>query len=237
MNLPHQLVPPRAAPADRVLAGALFDWDGTLSDSREALLSAWYQSSEQVLGRRFPIDRAEEDLVFTRPGAEIWSTLASDPDEVTRLAEAFRLAYVEAAAAILPFAGIVSALERLRGAGLALGVVTSKTRSRLLEDAERQLIAPLIDVAICAGETSAPKPDAAPVLAALAALQIEPARAAMIGDTPVDIEAGLSAGVLAVGVAWGHATAAELHAAGAVVVAQTPDELVGLLLGEREDDR
>ena len=34
-----------------------FDWDGTLLDSREALLSAWHAASTEALGRRLPRPR------------------------------------------------------------------------------------------------------------------------------------------------------------------------------------
>jgi beta-phosphoglucomutase-like phosphatase (HAD superfamily) len=49
---------PASPPA---LCAALFDWDGTLSDSRAALLGAWHASTEQVLGRRYPSNPSEED--------------------------------------------------------------------------------------------------------------------------------------------------------------------------------
>ena len=37
---------------------ALFDWDGTLLDSREALLGAWHIATPKVVGRRFPVTLA-----------------------------------------------------------------------------------------------------------------------------------------------------------------------------------
>jgi phosphoglycolate phosphatase len=53
----------------------------------------------------------------------------------------------------------------------------------------------------------------------------------MIGDTPVDVAAGIAAGTRTIGVAWGHAGEAELRAAGAEWVAGDPAQLSALLLG------
>jgi phosphoglycolate phosphatase len=51
----------------------------------------------------------------------------------------------------------------------------------------------------------------------------------MIGDTTYDIAMAVSAGVRAIGVAWGYHAADELLAAGAAAVAETPEELGDLL--------
>jgi phosphoglycolate phosphatase len=56
-----------------------------------------------------------------------------------------------------------------------------------------------------------------------------PADAVMIGDTTYDIAMARSAGVRAVGVAWGYHPASELIAAGAEAVAMTPAELKDIL--------
>ncbi len=57
------------APA-RSVDAALFDWDGTLVDSREALLAAWHESTEAVLGRRYPATAARGGRHLHPPGHE-----------------------------------------------------------------------------------------------------------------------------------------------------------------------
>ena len=52
----------------------------------------------------------------------------------------------------------------------------------------------------------------------------------MIGDTAFDMGLAVNSGVRAIGVAWGYHEAAELVAAGAEWVAQTPDQLGEYLL-------
>lgn len=214
--------------ASPTLGAVLFDWDGTLSDTRAALLASWHQSTEAVLGRRYPADAAEEDVVFTKPGAEIWPAIARDADEADRLAEAFQQAYERHSHMARAFPGVAEVLAALRAGGIRTGVVTSKGRERYEPDALRIAVGGEIDLAVCAGEAP-PKPDPGGVLEALNRLRIEPERAAMVGDTVVDIEAGVRAGAMPIGVGWGHGAGADLLAAGARAVAGTPVQLTRIL--------
>lgn len=59
------------------------------------------------------------------------------------------------------------------------------------------------------------KPDPAPVLQTLQALNMEASQTLVIGDMPVDIAMGKRAGTRAFGVSYGNATAEELQEAGA----------------------
>ena len=84
----------------------LFDWDGTLIDSRAALLAAWHEPSERVLGRRYPVTPEEEDVVFTLPGKEIWPTLVSGEAQLAELASEFQGAYDRNAELVRAFPGV-----------------------------------------------------------------------------------------------------------------------------------
>jgi HAD superfamily hydrolase (TIGR01509 family) len=209
------------------LAAALFDWDGTLLDSRAALLAAWRESTAAEIGRIYPATPAEEDVVFTLPGREIWPTLTHDVDT---LAASFQKAYDRSGERVRAFPGVLEMLDRLRSAGVATAVVTSKSRRRYVPDAQRSGLADAIDVAICAEDVTATKPDPDPVLRALDRLGVSGSDALMAGDTPVDIAAAVAAGTTAVGVGWGHSPEEELMAAGAVTVANEPSDLVAFVL-------
>lgn len=213
---------------------ALFDWDGTLLDSRGALLGAWHVATGEVLGRCFPQDAEDERLVFTLPGVELFPRVAGSVERGVEVAEVFQRAYEETSRRIRVFMGVAELLGDLRRAGVLIGVVTSKARPRFEADAERIGLTGLIDVATCAGDTAEHKPDPAPVRHALKALGVEPSRAVMVGDTPVDIAAGRAAGTTAVGVAWGPIGTDGLIEAGAVAVAQDIDELARIVMGDPE---
>jgi HAD superfamily hydrolase (TIGR01662 family) len=213
----------------------LFDWDGTLVDSRAALLRAWHVATEAALGRRFPADEHEEELVFTRPGKELFAQLAGDAGPGA-LVDAFQAEYARSSAGVRAYDGVPEMLRTLRAQGILIGVVTSKARTRFATDARRAAIAELVDHAVCVEDTTAHKPDPAPVLHALTHFGVSAARAVMVGDTPVDIAAGLRAGTAVVGVGWGASGSDPLIAAGASAVARDAHELIGLV-GERGEAR
>jgi HAD superfamily hydrolase (TIGR01509 family) len=209
------------------VTAVLLDWDGTLLDSRAALLAAWRESTAAMIGRVYPATPEEEDIVFTLPGREIWPTLT---DDVDRLAESFQSAYDRFGDQVRAFPGVREMLGELRSAGVATAVVTSKSRRRYAPDAVHAGLARTIDIAICAEDVTATKPDPDPVLRALDKLGVPGSDALMAGDTPVDVAAALAAGTTAVGVGWGHSPAEDLLSAGASAVVQEPGELVSMVL-------
>src|SRR4051794_8235308 len=182
---------------------ALFDWDGTLLDSREALLGAWHAATDEVLARRFPAGPEEEELIFTLPGSQLFPRVAGEPEAAARLTAAFQRAYARTGERVRAFPGVAELLGDLRRAGVRIAVVTSKARARYDADAERIGLESLVDVAVCQEDTSAHKPDPAPVLHALRVLQVPPEAAVFVGDTPVDVAAGTAAGTRVIGAAGG----------------------------------
>jgi HAD superfamily hydrolase (TIGR01509 family) len=219
------------ATAVGTITAVLFDWDGTLIDSRHALLAAWYESTEAVLGIRFPATAAEEREVFTRPGSEIWPRLTASASQLEALIDRFQRAYERSGELVRPVPGMTSALAELREAHVAIAVVTSKARQRYVLDARRTGLIDLIDVAVCAEEAAATKPDPRPVVAALELLGIPAVNALMIGDTVVDVAAGMAAGTAVAGVLWGACRDNELRDAGASVILSDPRDLVALVAG------
>jgi HAD superfamily hydrolase (TIGR01509 family) len=215
------------SPVDAVL----FDWDGTLLDSRDALLGAWHEATEAVIGRRFPATHEEEHEVFTLPGAQIWPRLAGDLARQRELVERFQRAYAQTGKLVRPVPGVREAAAQLREAGIQIAVVTSKARRRFLLDARRAELDEVIDVSVCAEDAVATKPDPAPLVTALRALTVSASNALMVGDTEVDMLAGLAAGTAVAGVTWGEASERELRAAGAGIVVREPRELIAHVLG------
>lgn len=213
------------------IGAAVFDWDGTLIDSRAALLATWRAATTAVLGRAFPATAEEEELVFTLPGARIWRDLVSDPADLPVLSERFQEEYERNAGTVRAFPGVHAMLESLRSEGVAIGVVTSKARRRYDSDTLHSGLAPLVDVAVCAEDVRAPKPDPEPVRIALERLGVEPTRAVMAGDTAVDVKAARAAGARPLGVAWGNGRPDVLTAAGAEAVARNPAALAAAALG------
>lgn len=204
---------------------ALFDWDGTLVDSYDAMMAAWHRATEPTIGRLYPVDAAEIALVSSMPSHEIFPQISADAAEAARLGAAFLEAYDSSLTRAAP--GVLDLLDALRADGIRVGAVTSKIRTWLEADAEATGIASRLDAAVTIEDVTAHKPDPAPVRLAIERLAAD--AAVMIGDTQVDIAAGVAAGVPAIGVAWGARTADELLEAGAEAVAADAAELAGLV--------
>jgi HAD superfamily hydrolase (TIGR01549 family) len=215
---------------DGAIGAVVFDWDGTLLDSGAALLAAWHESTEAVIGRRFPTTTAEEREVFTLPGSAIWPRLAGDAEQLQALSEQFQQAYERTGELVRAFPGVPQALAELREAAVAIAIVTSKARRRFSLDAHRAELEELIDASVCDGDAPASKPDPRPVFAALELVGVPAADALMVGDTVVDVTAGLRAGTAVAGVLWGASTGEELREAGANTLFAEPSELVALVL-------
>lgn len=196
----------------------LFDWDGTLVDTRAALLAAWHQVTEAHLGRRFPVSAQEQSWAFSRRGVETFPQLSDDPAVVEAMIAGFTPAYREHAAEVTPFGGVPELLAGLRAAGRRIGVITSKAADRFALDAGTTGLGQDWDVVVCGDDVRRGKPDPEAVLVALRRLSAPAEAAVVVGDSPSDMAAARAAGARPVGVAWGFTEPAELSAAGASVV-------------------
>lgn len=151
-------------------------------------------------------------------------------DFVTRL----RAAY--AATPPTPCAGVPAALAALRGARVAVVLMTGFDRG--VTDPLLQTVALEVDAVVCAEEVGAGRPSPAMIHRAMALTGVdEPAAVLAAGDTVLDVEAGRAAGAgLVVGVLSGAGSREELAAAGPTHVlggvADLP-ALLGLAVGTR----
>lgn len=209
----------------------LFDWDGTLVDTRAALLAAWHDVTEAVLGRRFPVTAGEEQWAFSRRGAETFPELSDDPAVVAALIAGFTPAYRRHATVVTPFPGVPDLLARLRSARCRTGVITSKTSDRFALDAARTALDAGWETVVCAEDVVRGKPHPEPVVTALRRLGVPPAEAVLVGDSPADMAAAVAAGTRAIGVEWGFSSPAELLDAGASLTVRTCDDLLAECLG------
>jgi phosphoglycolate phosphatase-like HAD superfamily hydrolase len=204
----------------------LFDLDGVLVDSRDAVLATLAGVATAALGRRVTVADLPPDAATT-PRVEVLAGLGvAEPDALCEI-------WWEPALATAPaprvFPGALDGLMAIKDAGLATGLVTLQPRSRL-----PWLLAPvvldLLDVTVCR-EDAAPKPAPDGVLLALAKLGVAPFEAVFVGDTAGDTAAARAAGVTPVGAGWGYAGPAVLTMAGAAIVLDDPTRIGPHLAG------
>lgn len=191
-------------PARRRLDAVLFDMDGTLLDSRRALLAAFHDATTEVLGAPFPVSREDADRVIQLSSRDVFPALAGGDETLAAEVEAaFHRSYRGRADELRLYPGVVELLLALRDEHLALGVVTSKSRIRLDRDLEQNGIRQLFDVTVCGDEVPVAKPDPGPILTALELLGAGPEGVLFVGDGANDVEAAHAAGARAVGAGYG----------------------------------
>ena len=195
---------------------AIFDVDGTLSDSQGEIVAAMRAAFEgQSLT---PPDRA---AILSIVGLSLDQAVESlvpslHPDRRSALADAYRSAYFQrrqSHGASPLYDGAKEALERLaRDEHLLLGVATGKSRRGLDALIEEHGLGATF-VTRQTSDFHPSKPHPAMIEAALAEAGVGPENAVMIGDTSFDMEMARAAGVRAIGVTWGY------HPPGALALA------------------
>lgn len=100
--------------------------------------------------------------------------------------------------------GVRDTLGRLTAAGCRLGVCTNKPYGPALEALKALDLEDLFGVVIGGDSLPQRKPDAAPLLAVIAALEGTVSSAAMIGDNANDVKAARAAGLPVVAVSYGY---------------------------------
>lgn len=199
----------------RALHALVFDFDGTLATCpydftrmRQAVLETVtaFGLDPARLGPRAGL------LETIDTGARL---LAVDPAQ----AEAFRIAATESLSALeyeaaartelLP--GVVAALHALQAAGYRLGIITRNSSAAVARIIGKTVLP--VEEILCREDVRRPKPHPEHVLEMLCRLGSTPARAAMVGDHPMDIETGKAAAMLTVGVLTGQTGAEVLRAA------------------------
>lgn len=208
----------------------IFDVDGTLVDS-QATIVACAQEAFQGAGLVAPEPEAIRRIVglsLAIAMARLMPEAEPDPTLVADVTQRYRDAFIARRTA--PdfdeplFPGALAVLDELRARGLLLGVATGKNMRGLNAIlAHHDLHGRFVTLQTADMHPSKPHP--AMILAALAETGCDPHEAAMIGDTSFDIEMGVSAGVLPIGVAWGNHPVVELHQAGAAHVLERFDQL------------
>lgn len=123
--------------------------------------------------------------------------------------------------------GMIEALCELKKLGYTIAVLSNKQ-----DEYVRALIKNLIPegvVSVAMGQTELPrKPDPTVPLLIAQGLGFAPAETAFIGDSEVDVQTGLNAGMVTVGCSWGYRSRALLVEGGAHAVLDEPTELTAL---------
>ncbi|MGY4541990.1 beta-phosphoglucomutase [Arthrobacter sp. UYNi723] len=189
--------------------GALFDFNGTLSDDESVLRDLFIELADTECGVTITERQYQEDLAG-RSDREIMASilaLASGPvrrvDEFLGLIDASYSARVARESLIRPAA--CELVRALHAAGLKLAVVTGASRPQVLPALERAGLLDLFGVVVTDEDVSEGKPHPEGFQRAAAALGLEnPARIAVFEDSLPGLGAVAAAGMVAICVEGTH---------------------------------
>jgi pyrophosphatase PpaX len=226
----------------------LFDLDGTVVDTVELIVLSFRHAVRTVLGEDLP-----DEHITAGVGQPLMTQMERlSPEHARELYDVYReYNHRRHDELIRAYDGIAEALAELKAAGRRLGIVTSKSRDTTAMAFAAVGMRDAFDVVVTATDTQAHKPSAEPILLCLKQLAAVPDRQAevgdcgatrsgaarpalspiYIGDSPVDIAAGKSAGIATAAVAWGVFGRDVLLAADPDYWLERPAQLIDLCLG------
>jgi phosphoglycolate phosphatase len=210
----------------------LFDLDGTLLDTLEDIADA----ANSVLARhRYPTHPVADYRFFVGEGARtlVERTLpekARDGNTIDRMYAEFRGEYARNwNAKTRPYDGVPDLLDGLVGRGVKIAVLSNKP-----DDFTRRCVEELLgdwdfDAVLGHHDGIPPKPDPTGALQVASMLGVAPGRVLFVGDSSIDMQTAVAAGMFPVGVLWGFREREELEASGARAIIGVPMELIALL--------
>ncbi len=192
----------------------LFDMDGTLIDSTDAIYESFCVVFEKH--KMPPKSKAEVAQYIGYPLDDMFAFLGAERERIAQLCADYKAHYMQIHNAKTKM--LDGAVEAIKMASefASLGIVTTKS-----SDSSRKLLAHFgvakhFSVMIGKNDVINPKPHKEPILKALAGMQglginAEAHNAFMIGDTILDLIAAKDAGIIGLGVLCGYGLRADLE--------------------------
>ena len=190
----------------------IFDFDGTLCDTRRNIIIAFRATME-----RLGLDMRDEETC----GATIGLTLrdgfksmypALDNAAIDNCVDTYRQIFAERRKELMPdlFPNVKETLEELHRRGHRLTIASSRLTDSLLLFMRHHSIEGLFEYVVGSDSVENHKPHPEPVVKTLNALGVAPSEAIVVGDMPVDVLMAHNAEVSSIAVEYGNATRAEL---------------------------
>ncbi len=204
----------------------LFDFDMTLIDSSHAI-TACMNGMARDLGLP-TVNRSQVLSTIGLPIEEAWRALWGDFRQEWLVHYRSNYSAIERKS-LRPFPGTVPILEKLAGCGIRRAVVSNRRFARASVEAAG--LDRYFEAIVGLELVERPKPFPDSLFMGLKLLEVDRGKALFVGDTDIDMQTGLAAGVRTVGVSSGNHDEEALARAGAWKTAgdlSALEELLGL---------
>lgn len=185
----------------------IFDWDGTLGDSSNALVASFKDTAVE-----FGLDVPSNEAIIATFGMKAAGCIKALYPNLTNVDAAIECFYGKYLLNIKEealFAGAEETLRNLHKIGYKLAIATNKRRKALSITLQHRKIEDLF-VALRCGDDEYCKPNPEVLFTLLQELDLNVSDAVMIGDTATDMEVAKAAGVDAIAACYGTAKKDEL---------------------------
>ena len=205
----------------------LFDLDGTLTDSGEGIMNCAILALEHF---GLPIPTREEMRVIVGPPLdESFIRFGVPADRTDEAIRVYRSRYTTVGKfENFPYPGIRETLQALKQAGHRLFVATSKPEDMSVEILDKFELSRYFDL-ICGATLDGTRSHKADVIAYLLSQVESLENVVMVGDTKFDVLGAKEHGIPTIGVAWGYGSREEMLEAGAIAIAETPQDLLHMV--------
>lgn len=215
-----------------VYKAVLFDLDGTLLDTLEDVGNA---ANRVLTTQGFPTHPVEAYRYFIGDGAKMLVTKVLPKEQRTT-------EMIEHCLALLredygkhwniqtkPYDGVPEMLDVLEARGLKLAVLSNKP-DELAKQCVRELLPKWhFDMVLGLRDEVPRKPDPCGALEVAETLHLSPKEFLYLGDTAIDMQTAVAAGMFPVGVLWGFREQRELEENGAQILIERPLDILTIL--------
>lgn len=213
-----------------------FDLDGTLLNTLDDLADSVNDALEELAFPRHPV---ESYKYFVGNGMEKLISRAL-PEEVRDDADVHSRCMTRAGenyaanwnAKSRPYPGVPETLNALAEAAVPCCVLSNKPHPFTAKIVDTLFSSWKFRLVYGARPGIPKKPDPTAVQGMLSELDLDPARCAFVGDTWMDMQTAVNAGMMPVGVLWGFREREELLEGGAKYLAGDGSSLIRILLGQ-----
>ncbi len=215
----------------------IFDLDGTLLDTREDLANACNYALDKCGCPPRGID--EYNMLVGRGIYNLFHGALPPGKRTDGMIAAMKNHFVPYYNAHIddctkPYPGVIDMLDRLSAKGISFAVASNKYQEGTEALVEKYFGAYNFVCILGQREGKPIKPDPEIVHEAVAAAGVSMDDTIYCGDSDVDMQTGVNAGVKTIGVTWGFRTRGELSAYNPWLLAENTDEIVDAAMRDSE---
>jgi len=210
----------------------IFDLDGTLLDTLDDIADAM---NDVLAARGLPTHPVDAYRHFVGDGVRNLArrTLPEshrDEETIDRFTAEMREAYAKNwNNKSRPYAGVPDMLDELTASGIKLAILSNKPHDFTVKCVTTLLPRWRFDVVMGHHDAIALKPDPSGALEVLAKLGLGAKDVLYVGDSGMDMQTAVRAGMFPLGVLWGFRGGNELRLSGAKELVRTPAEILEFL--------